>query len=135
VSDVYESFMVNCACEDDTRLCAQVPRLDGKRSILMMASRAILCRVQNDGTLETHRPYQRGCSATYPGVNSMLTSNTYETHFPYLPESTIPPMFRNVLFPVWASVLLPWSMTAVRCKTAGVTVETRRHLRTASWSS
>jgi hypothetical protein len=39
-------------------------------------------QVQNDtgSTLETHGSYQRGYSVTYPGVNSMLTLNTYKTH-------------------------------------------------------
>jgi hypothetical protein len=87
--DVYESFVLQTvACEDDTRaVWPSSPSAFGwKTGVYTLDGRpnGNPLQVQNDtgSTLETHGPYQRGYSATYPGVNSMLTSNTYKTHIP-----------------------------------------------------
>jgi beta-mannosidase len=102
--DIYESFvMQTVAYEDDTRaVWPSSPSAFGwKTGVCTLDGRpnGNPLQVQNDTgrTLETHGPYQRGYSATYPGVNSMLTANTYETHIPPIfREHDTGPMFRNV---------------------------------------
>jgi hypothetical protein len=102
--DIYESFvMQTVAYEDDTRAVwpsspsefgwkTGVSTLDGRPNGNPL-------HVQNNtgSALETHGPYQRGYSATYPGVNGMLSSNTNETHIPpHFREHDTGPMFRNI---------------------------------------
>jgi hypothetical protein len=102
--DVYESFvMQTVAYEDDTRAVwpSSPSAFRWKTGLYTLDERpnGNPLQVRNDTgrTLETLGPYQRGYSATYPGVNSVLTSNTYETYIsPIFREHDTGPMFRDV---------------------------------------
>jgi len=102
--DIYVTFVMRIvASEDDTRaVWPSSPSAFGwKTGVGMIDGRpnGNPLQVQNDtgSTLEAHGPYQRGYSASHPGVNSMLTPNTYETHIPpQFHEQDTGPMFRNI---------------------------------------
>ncbi len=106
--DVYESFVLQTvACEDDTRAVwpSSPSAFRWKPGVYIIDGRpnSNPLQVQNDteSSLETHGPYQRGYSATYPGVSSMLTSNTYKTHIPpiFREHATRVQCFATFLFP------------------------------------
>jgi hypothetical protein len=97
IGDIYASFVMKTVAEvDDTRAIwpsspsaygweSGVHTKDGKPN-----GRPLRIRERETGAmycLESHGPYPRGYSASYPGVNGVPTANSNET--------LIPPMFRK----------------------------------------
>jgi beta-mannosidase len=87
--EIYESFvMTTVAQEDHTRAIwpsspspfgweTGVDTLYGRPN-----GNSLKVRKQSTQVLEMHGPYNHGYSASYPGVNSLLSTNTYTTNLP-----------------------------------------------------
>ena len=87
--EVYESLvMTTVAEEDDTRaIWPSSPSDYGwERGVDTLYGRpngdTLKIRKKSTQLLEMHGPYHHGYSASYPGVNSLLTPNTYTTNLP-----------------------------------------------------